>query len=229
MGKSRVTPTKYTSIPRLELAAAVLSIKVASMIKKELAIEEVSEYFWTDSQDVIRYIRNIKRRFKIFVANRVQQIREYSKPGQWNYVTSNMNPADYASRGLSGSNNKHHDLWFNGSKFLWKSEFQWPKPIATNIPDNDPEIKKEIKVNVMIMNVWVLEKLETSISNWIKMVRLVAWVIKFKMILLTRIRKKSNSAREELQQGRLTVSLLDEARKLIVRWYQQKAFSEEIE
>ena len=229
MGKSRVTPTKYTSIPRLELAAAVLSIKVASMIKKELAIEEVSEYFWTDSQDVIRYIRNIKRRFKIFVANRVQQIREYSKPGQWNYVTSNMNPADYASRGLSGSNNKHHDLWFNGSKFLWKSEFQWPKPIATNIPDNDPEIKKEIKVNVMIMNVWVLEKLETSIWNWIKMVRLVAWVIKFKMILLTRIRKTSNRAREELQQGRLTVSLLDEARKLIVRWYQQKAFSEEIE
>ena len=68
-----------------------------------------------------------------------------------------MNPADYASRGLSGSNNKHHDLWFNGSKFLWKSEIQWPKPIATNIPDNDPEIKKEIKVNVMVMNVWVLE------------------------------------------------------------------------
>ena len=61
------------------------------------------------------------------------------------------------------------------------------------------------------------------------MVRLVAWVIKFKMILPTRIRKTSNSAREELKQGRLTVSLLDEARKLIVRWYRQKAFSEEIE
>ena len=41
MRKSRVTPTKYTSIPRLELAAAVFSIKVAGMIKKELAIEEV--------------------------------------------------------------------------------------------------------------------------------------------------------------------------------------------
>ena len=78
------------------------------------------------------------------------------------------------------------------------------------------------------MNVWALEKLETLISNWIKMVRVVAWMIKFKMILLTRIRK-TNSAREELQQGRLTVSVLDKARKQIVRWHQQKVFSEDIE
>ena len=120
MGKSRVAPTKYTSIPRLEPAAAVLSIKVTGMIKKELAIEEVSEYFWTDSQVVIGYIINSKRRLKIVVANRLQQIKKYSNPAQWNYVTSNMNPVDYASRGLSGV---HHDLWFNGPKSLWKSEF----------------------------------------------------------------------------------------------------------
>ena len=78
MGKSRVAPMKYTSIPRLELATAVLSVKMAGIIKKELAIDYVSEYFWTDGQVVIGYIRNTQRRFKIFVANSVQQIREYS-------------------------------------------------------------------------------------------------------------------------------------------------------
>ena len=32
--KSRVTPMKYPSIPRLELAAAVLSTKVSGLVKK---------------------------------------------------------------------------------------------------------------------------------------------------------------------------------------------------
>ena len=113
MGKSRAAPMKYTSIPRLELAAAVLSVKMAGIIKKELAIDHISEYFWTDSQVVIGYIRNTKR-FKTFVDNRVQQIRDYSYITQWNYVSSKMNPVDHASRGLSRSNGKHLDLWFNG-------------------------------------------------------------------------------------------------------------------
>ena len=76
LSKSRVDPMKYTSIPRLELAAAALSVRMAGIIKKELAIDLVSEYFWTDSQVVIGYIRNTQRKFKTFVANRVQQIRE---------------------------------------------------------------------------------------------------------------------------------------------------------
>ena len=61
---------------------------MAGIIKKELAIDQVSEYFWTDSQFVIGYIKNMQRRFKTFIANRVQQIREYSHITQWNYVPS---------------------------------------------------------------------------------------------------------------------------------------------
>ena len=203
MGKSRVTPMKYTSIPRLELAAAALSVKMAGIIKKEVAIDHISEHFWTDSQVVIGYIRNTQRRFKTFVANRVQQIREYSYITHWNYVSSKMNPADHASRGLSGTNSKHLDLWFNGPQFLWKSEFQWPKQAAVNIDDNDPEIKTEIKANTLVMEVGVLEKLEASISSWIKLVRVVAWIIKMKMLLIRIKKERSNIVGNEHQQGRL--------------------------
>ena len=38
MAKSRVSPQKIASIPRLELAAAALSIKVSLLLKKELTI-----------------------------------------------------------------------------------------------------------------------------------------------------------------------------------------------
>ena len=57
-------------MPRLELAAGVLSVKVAGMVMKELATEDVSEYFWTERQVVLGNIRNTQRRFKIFKAIR---------------------------------------------------------------------------------------------------------------------------------------------------------------
>lgn len=44
MGKSRVVPIIYISIQRLELAVAMLSVKIAGIIEKELTIKIVSEY-----------------------------------------------------------------------------------------------------------------------------------------------------------------------------------------
>ena len=79
IGKSRVTPMKFVSVPQLGLTAAVLSVKISQQLKQELDIEEdiseVEEFFWTDSQVVLNYISNESKRFKVFVANRVQMIR----------------------------------------------------------------------------------------------------------------------------------------------------------
>ena len=47
-GKSRVALVKYVSIPRLELTAATLSVKISMMLKEELDIHITSESFWTD-------------------------------------------------------------------------------------------------------------------------------------------------------------------------------------
>ena len=103
MGKSRVTPKKYVTIPRPELIAAVLSVKIAALIRRELDIEWKNETFWTDSKVVLGYINNNTKKFKIFVANRIQQIHEGSNVSQWRYVPSKMNPADDASRRLDAN------------------------------------------------------------------------------------------------------------------------------
>ena len=76
IGKSRVTPLKFVSIPRLELTAATLSVK------NELDIHVDDEIFWTDSKVVLGYINSHVRRFKVFVANRLQQIRDHKSPKQ---------------------------------------------------------------------------------------------------------------------------------------------------
>ena len=75
MGKARVSPTKVTTIPRLELTAATVSVTVSNMLKEELLYDNVEEFFWTDSKVTLGYISNVARRFHTFVANRVQKIR----------------------------------------------------------------------------------------------------------------------------------------------------------
>ena len=92
MAKSRVPPTKFVSISRLELTGAALSIKVSTMLRRELTIHPtIKGYFRTDSEVVLGYINNNAKCFKIFVANRVQLIRENSNVNQWMYVDSRSN------------------------------------------------------------------------------------------------------------------------------------------
>ena len=73
MGKSKVAPKKFVSIPRLELVATALSVNISNMIKKELQLQELDEYFWTDSRVVLGYIAIDTRAFKSLVANRVKE------------------------------------------------------------------------------------------------------------------------------------------------------------
>lgn len=69
IGKARVSPLKQLTIPRLELAAAVLSVKVDKMLRSELQLPLNNSLFWTDSQAVLKYIANDSARFHTYVAN----------------------------------------------------------------------------------------------------------------------------------------------------------------
>ncbi|XP_016320741.1 uncharacterized protein LOC107672158 [Sinocyclocheilus anshuiensis] len=98
MARSRVSPLKVTTIPRLELTVAVVSVAVNDMLKEEMNLADAEAYFWTDSQVVLGYINNEARCFHTFVANQVQRINRSTPPQQWQYIPSDENPADYTSR-----------------------------------------------------------------------------------------------------------------------------------
>ncbi|XP_074606485.1 uncharacterized protein LOC141859556 [Acropora palmata] len=141
MAKSRVTPLKPVTVPRLELTAAVVSTKISSFLQKELNYQDMQEFFWTDSRVVLGYISNEARRFHTFVANRVQAIRDHACPEQWRYVDTKDNPADDASRALGANELIRSERWWNGPNFLWK-----PLPNETNfdpqVSPGDPEVRK---------------------------------------------------------------------------------------
>ena len=117
-GKSRVAPVKYVSTPRLKSIAATLSVKISKMLRDELDIHISSEVFWTDSQVVLGYIDNDSRRYKIFLANPVQFIRDNTDIEQWYYISTHDNHADDASKGLDSKNPGRIKRWFNGPEFL---------------------------------------------------------------------------------------------------------------
>ena len=82
MGKAREAPIKYITIPRMELAVATLSVKISALLQKERQLLNFKETFWTDSEVVLGYIRNESRKFKVFVANRIEMIRDHTDTHQ---------------------------------------------------------------------------------------------------------------------------------------------------
>lgn len=96
-GKCHNSPVKRPTIPRLELMASLMTVR---MIKAELDLPVDHVTFWTDSLTVLQYIRNETRRFHCFVATRLEEIHEHTTLAQWHHVPGILNPADDGSRGL---------------------------------------------------------------------------------------------------------------------------------
>ena len=118
MGKARLVPIKAVTVPHLELTAATVSVRLGEIMKKELDDKAETIQYHTDSVTVLRYIANDQKRFHVYVANRVQLIRNLSEPNQWRYVNTKENPADNASRGLDASTLTEQQRWVKGPKFL---------------------------------------------------------------------------------------------------------------
>ena len=193
-GKGHITPLKTMTIPRLELSAATLAIKVNAMITRSLDFHINNTYYWTDSTTVLNYIRNTKTRFRIFVANRLKTIWEGSLISQWRYVDSKSNPADDVSRGFQTQR------WVHGPEFLRQSENSWPKQPdltgqrLTNLMD------KEVKKVTVTMGITSIDsnsifKLLTYYSSWNKLVRTVVWLTKFILYLKESTKSQLNPAK----------------------------------
>lgn len=99
--KSHLAHVKPMTIPRLELSAAVLAVRIHCALREEFNLELTIDksVFWSDSTSVLQYIRNQDKQFRSFVANRLAVIRDGSQPTQWKYVPTSDNPADLVSRG----------------------------------------------------------------------------------------------------------------------------------
>ena len=75
ISKCKVTPLKSLSVPKLELEAAIIGIRLLKTVQKETTLKIQDTHFWTDSPVVLDWIVS-KKKQKLFVANRIRDIHE---------------------------------------------------------------------------------------------------------------------------------------------------------
>ena len=179
MSKSRVAPLKVITLPRLELQAAVLAVRIQNMLLNEMTLNIDQIFLWTDSTIVLAYIQNESRRFKTFVANRVAEIRDGSGVEQWRHIDGKINPADYGTRGVPLNSLTANHPWLTGPEFLLKDESLWPNNIEIpGLDDNDPELKRAVTMNVTIDGAPPLIDM-TKFSSWKRIKRIMSWIYRF--------------------------------------------------
>ena len=118
VAKTRVTPLKSQSIPRLELTAGVISVRLAKKVCDNLQMDIKFVNFWVDAQDVLWWIQKPTKSFKPYISNRVSEIQSLTCGEQWNYCPSGQNPADLPSRGCSVEELIRSKIWWEGPDFV---------------------------------------------------------------------------------------------------------------
>lgn len=229
VGKSRLAPIKTISIPRLELSAAVVAVRLNTMIREQLTLSIDKTTFWTDSTAVLQYIRNRNKRFKTYVANRLTAIHEGSNVAQWKHVGTKQNPADLASRGLVPTESDKLEIWQRGPEFLWMDEKHWPTQPATlpPLPDNDDEVKRENNsfFAQRATDDTTLGDVIEAHSSWYRLQKAIAWMTRFKQYCV----HKYSRGKPTPDTGLLTVRDLQNATLDIAKYVQNETWKNDIE
>lgn len=87
------------------------------------------------------------------MANRVTEILKQTTVQQWRYVSTQLNPTDYASRGQNAAQLVQNLSWVSEPHFLTEVVETWPKiPEHLNVLSGiDPEIKKNATINILTL------------------------------------------------------------------------------
>ena len=106
-----------------------------------------------------------------------------------------LNLADSPSRGMIIESFLPSTFWKHGPEFLWLTPAQWPEqPLkSAESIDSDPEVKgnsQKVSFLPFTHEQHVLESLICRFSSWQKLLRVYAWVVRFKILFLKNLAKK---------------------------------------
>ena len=131
-GSTRVLPKGTVfrgqlSIPRAEMTAAHDLANRMLDIESEIDIPDLEPTkYYTDSRDVLAWIQNTTEQQKRWVANRREFICKVSSPSSWNYVPTEINPADIGTRPVTVED-LEKSRWTTGPEFLYLQNPVVPK------------------------------------------------------------------------------------------------------
>ena len=122
------------TIPRLELRATLLAARLAQEQARALNVSLMDCYAWSDSQVVLQWLQSSDPLGNHFADNYVTHVHEVLPGVHWRYVSTQENPADLATRGLSAISLAQSERWWKGPTWMADPECSWPKG---RIPSDD--------------------------------------------------------------------------------------------
>jgi len=218
--KTRVSPIKPVTLPRLELNAAVLLAELVTKVNQTLAMSFDGIKTFSDSTITLAWINSDPLRWKTYVRNRVARIQELLPTTTWAHIKGEMNPADCASRGLFPDELLHHNLWWSGCSSSIKCQ---PEPIL-EFECADVTAEEAKNVNCLFATKQADFRFITYFSSWNKLKHFVALILRkqrnFKAI-------KHSTVIPEKQAGPFSVEELDSAANVIFKHIQASGFPNE--
>ena len=232
--KSRVTPIKRQTIPRLELLGALILARLVKKLKS-LGIESPT-VTWADSMTTLCWIKN-ERVWKQYVGQRVDEIRRLTHEDSWRHCPGEINPADLPTRGLTAKELSTCNTWWNGPNFLRNPVNKWPKMSQKAQTKEEEiqreEIKNEKVITHLMVNTDTSDSLDRGIdkiidierySNITTLLGVTAYVTRFVNSLKKRAQGKNNG---DLNQE-LTADELMNSETLWIKSVQTTAFVDEL-
>ena len=143
LGKCRVAPMMHLSIPRLELQAEVMAVRLKEQIVKEHEMKINNRNFCSDSTTVLQWIHSSNRKQQVFVANRVAEILDTTDVSQLKHVIRINNPADIGTRAINIEELKRSE-WLIGPAWLKRPESEWPEQVNLIFASDEENIPSSV-------------------------------------------------------------------------------------
>ena len=175
--KCKVAPIKSRTLPQLELMAMLIGGRLIKWVMDTLNAKFTSVHLWTDNEACLQWVKNNKSEI-VFVKNRVAEINRLKDQYRFQtlHVSSEENPADLLSRGLTFNQLAASYLWWEGPKWL-KDRSGWPQqkehvaaPITVTTVTSVAEPTRQGLDRIIN---------DERYTDWVKLIKVTGHVLKF--------------------------------------------------